>query len=165
MHDPVTCLSGVCHRLYMAADQPWQTSTQLALKRCCRHLSLSAPCNGPEQTAGLAGLLIPGRSEKEINQEIFELVAADFGTRKHWHTRLVRVGENTIHPIHVKAPNLVLQEDDIAFIDLGPVFGDIEADFARSYVVGESTWFPLSENSRLSYTKEPCPLLAKWQHC
>ena len=74
----------------------------------------------------------------------------------------MRVGENTIHPIHVKAPNLVLQEDDIAFIDLGPVFGDIEADFAQSFVIGKSSWFALFNLSRLSCTVEHCPFLAEW---
>ena len=67
-----------------------------------------------------------GRTEDDINREIFDLAAAQFGTRKYWHVRLVRTGENTIHPIHVKAPDRVLQDDDIAFIDLGPVFENVE---------------------------------------
>ena len=79
----------------------------------------------------------PGKREIDINDEIFELTAASFGTRKHWHKRLVRTGKNTIHPIFVETPDRVLQEDDIAFIDLGPVFGALEADFARTYVIGE----------------------------
>ena len=48
-----------------------------------------------------ADLLTPGRAEAEINEEIFELCASHFGTRKHWHKRLVRTGANTIHPIYV----------------------------------------------------------------
>jgi Xaa-Pro dipeptidase len=78
-----------------------------------------------------------GERENDINDKIFELAAASFGTRKHWHKRLVRTGSNTIHPIHVDTPDRVLQEDDIGFIDLGPVFGKLEADFARTYVIGE----------------------------
>ena len=88
-------------------------------------------------------LLTPGRAESEINEEIFELCASHFGTRKHWHKRLVRVGANTIHPIYVDTPDLTLQADDIAFIDLGPVFDDIEADFARTYVIGAVSLVPI----------------------
>lgn len=84
-----------------------------------------------------ADFLQPGENEEDINSKIFELTAARFGTRKHWHKRLVRTGENTIHPIFVDTPDRILQEDDIAFIDLGPVFGNLEADFARTYVIGE----------------------------
>lgn len=84
-----------------------------------------------------ADMLRPGRTEDDINREIFGLAAAQFGTRKYWHVRLVRTGENTVHPIHVKAPDRVLKEDDIAFIDLGPVFEHVEADFARNYVIGK----------------------------
>ncbi len=86
-----------------------------------------------------ADLLQPGEKEEDINTRIFELTAARFGTRKHWHKRLVRTGENTIHPIFVDTPDRVLQDDDIAFIDLGPVFGNLEADFARTYVIGETS--------------------------
>lgn len=85
-----------------------------------------------------ADFLQPGESEEDINKEIFELTAARFGTRKHWHKRLVRTGENTIHPIFVDTPDRELQDDDIAFIDLGPVFGNLEADFARTYVIGKT---------------------------
>ena len=33
---------------------------------------------------------------------------------------------NTIHPIYRHVPDVVLKEDDIVYVDLGPVFGDIE---------------------------------------
>ena len=44
-----------------------------------------------------------------------------------------------MHPIYDHVPDMVLKEDDIVFVDLGPVFGDIEADFARTYVLGKHT--------------------------
>ncbi len=33
-------------------------------------------------------------------------------------------------------PDLTLGEDDIVFLDFGPVFEEWEADFGRTYVVG-----------------------------
>ena len=41
-------------------------------------------------------------------------------------------------------PDRTLQADDIAFIDLGPVFDNIEADFARTYVIGTACVLELS---------------------
>lgn len=84
-----------------------------------------------------AGILAPGQTEASIDKQVFDLAAADYGTRKHWHQRLPRVGKNTIHPIYDKVPDLALKADDIAYLDLGPVFGDMEADFARTYVLGK----------------------------
>ena len=98
---------------------------------------LPLPAKGWTTCCLYVDLLKPGEKEEDINTEIFELTAARFGTRKHWHKRLVRTGENTIHPIFVDTPDRVLQDDDIAFIDLGPVFGNLEADFARTYVIGK----------------------------
>lgn len=82
----------------------------------------------------------PGCTESDIDKRVFALAASDYGTRKHWHQRLPRVGQNTIHPIYEKVPDVALKEDDIAYLDLGPVFGDMEADFARTYVLGKLTW-------------------------
>ena len=98
-------------------------------------------------------MLRSGRTEDDINREISDLAASQFGTRKYWHVRLVRTGENAIHPIHVKAPDRVLEEDDIAFIDLGPVFENVEADFARNYVIGK----PLLRPVFLLSTTRPSP--------
>ncbi len=88
--------------------------------------------------------MAPGCTETDIDKQVFDLAAADFGTRKHWHQRLPRVGQNTIHPIYDKVADVALQEDDIVYVDLGPVFGDMEADFGRTYVLGEPkiTCFP-----------------------
>ncbi|KAL3152550.1 hypothetical protein ABBQ32_001577 [Trebouxia sp. C0010 RCD-2024] len=81
-------------------------------------------------------MLKPGTTETDIDKQIFKLTEEEYGTRKHWHQRLPRIGQNTVHPIYEKVPDLTLKEDDIAYVDLGPVFGTIEADFARTYVLG-----------------------------
>lgn len=51
--------------------------------------------------------------------------------------RAQRTGANSVLPIHKRAPTLTLAADDILYIDLGPIFDQtIEADFARTYVIG-----------------------------
>lgn len=80
----------------------------------------------------------PGISEKQLNQSIYQLAFELFGIKKYWHKRIVRAGENTLCPYRENPPDLVIQEDDIIFFDFGPVFEEWEADFGRTYVLGEN---------------------------
>ncbi|MBW8753619.1 MAG: aminopeptidase P family protein [Sphingomonadales bacterium] len=84
-----------------------------------------------------AGLIAPGRSELEIERDIFTIAASDFGVTEHWHDRVVRAGINTLCVAGEVAPDRVIGDDDIVFLDLGPVFGTWEADVGRSYAVGD----------------------------
>jgi hypothetical protein len=59
-----------------------------------------------------------------------------FGIKKYWHKRIVRCGENTLYPYNENPKNLTLKKDDILFLDFGPIFEEWEADFGRTYVVG-----------------------------
>lgn len=81
-------------------------------------------------------ILVSGNSEDKINELIFELAFEMFGIKKYWHKRIVRCGKNTLHPYIENPENLVLKNDDILFLDFGPIFEDWEADFGRTYVVG-----------------------------
>ena len=81
-------------------------------------------------------LIRPGVTEKALSREIHALAADMFGVKAHWHKRVVRSGANTLFPYSNTPPELTLQEDDILFLDLGPVFEAWEADFGRTYVIG-----------------------------
>lgn len=82
-------------------------------------------------------LIRPGISESTLNREIFELAARRYGVARHWHKRVVRAGVNTLRQYAEDPPDVVIQEDDIVFVDLGPVFAAWEADFGRTYVLGD----------------------------
>lgn len=84
-----------------------------------------------------ANLIRPGRDELEVDRDIFELAQKEFGVKQHWHRRVVRAGANTLCTFHDNAPVAVIADDDIVYLDLGPVFEDWEADIGRSYVVGD----------------------------
>jgi len=83
-----------------------------------------------------AGLIRPGRSEREIEQDIHTLAAERFGIERHWHKRIVRAGLNTLAVAGDNPPIRIVEDDDIVFLDLGPVFDHWEADVGRSYAVG-----------------------------
>src|SRR6201999_2526125 len=78
-----------------------------------------------------------GVGEKQLSDEIRDLAAQMFGVTRHWHRRIVRAGENTLLPFKEHPPDRVIAEDDIAFLDLGPVFEEWEADFGRTFVLGD----------------------------
>jgi Xaa-Pro dipeptidase len=66
-------------------------------------------------------LLRPGIDELTLNGQIKTLAFEHLGVRKHRHRRIVRSGPNTRHPYRDAPPNRVVGDDDIAFLDLGPV--------------------------------------------
>jgi Xaa-Pro dipeptidase len=82
------------------------------------------------------GLIRPGITESRLNQEIYDLADEMFSTKTHWHKRIVRAGKNTLLPYDENPPDLTIGEDDILFLDFGPVFEAWEADFGRTFVLG-----------------------------
>jgi Xaa-Pro dipeptidase len=82
------------------------------------------------------GLVRPGRTESEVDHDIYSLAEQSFGVRKHWHKRIVRSGPNTVCIFAENPPVRAITEDDIVFLDLGPVFDEWEADVGRTYVMG-----------------------------
>jgi Xaa-Pro dipeptidase len=84
-----------------------------------------------------AGLVAPGKSESDLDAEIFALANSEFGVERHWHKRIVRAGPNTLCTFWDNPPERLIAPDDIVYLDLGPVFGEWEADIGRSYALGE----------------------------
>ncbi len=87
-----------------------------------------------------SGLIKAGKSENELNEEIFQLAKEHFGIQKYWHKRIVRSGINTLSPYDENPENLTIQEDDILFLDFGPILEEWEADFGRTYVIGNDPY-------------------------
>jgi len=85
---------------------------------------------------GRRGLVAPGRLESAVSDAIRDLGAELLGTRRHWHKRIVRAGPNTLEPYRINPPDRVIAADDIVFLDFGPIFAEWEADFGRTFVLG-----------------------------
>jgi Xaa-Pro aminopeptidase len=85
-------------------------------------------------------LIIPGKTEYQLNKEVSKLAQELFGIEKHWHKRIVRTGINTLFPYDENPPNLLIQQDDILFFDFGPIIEDWEADLGRTYVIGNDKY-------------------------
>ena len=81
-------------------------------------------------------LVVPGKTEQALSDELCGLASEMFGTRRFWHKRIVRAGKNTVLPYKHNPEDLELQSDDILFFDFGPVFGEWEADLGLTVVLG-----------------------------
>jgi Xaa-Pro dipeptidase len=84
----------------------------------------------------LRNIARPGATEAQINEDVYALAREMYGIDRYWHKRIVRAGRNTLAPYDENPPDLTVAEDDIVFLDLGPVFEEWEADFGRTFVVG-----------------------------
>ncbi|MES2373583.1 MAG: M24 family metallopeptidase [Bacteroidota bacterium] len=82
------------------------------------------------------GLIIPGKSEKTLCDEIVKIAEEEFAIKDHWHKKIVRAGVNTLQPFIADPPDRVIQEDDIVFFDFHPIYEGWEADLGRTYVLG-----------------------------
>jgi Xaa-Pro dipeptidase len=83
-----------------------------------------------------AGLIEAGKLESELSSEIHDLARERLGVHRHWHKRIVRAGPNTVLGFHDEGTDRQIAADDIVLRDLGPVFGEWEADFGRTYALG-----------------------------
>ncbi len=83
------------------------------------------------------GLISAGVGERTSSDAIRDLAADMFGVERHWHKRIVRAGPNTLQPYRQNPPDRLIEADDIVFCDFGPVFEQWEADFGRTYVIGD----------------------------
>jgi Xaa-Pro dipeptidase len=107
------------------------------------HLTARALLEAQDQAQELfaavvaSGLIAPGKLESELSREIFELARARFGVRRHWHKRIVRAGENTMLTYHDEPEERRIEADDVVYLDFGPVFAAWEADFGRTYALGD----------------------------
>jgi len=101
------------------------------------------------------GLISSGKFEEDLNLEIYNLAYELYGIKKYWHKRIVRAGKNTLMPYKESPENILIKKDDILFIDFGPIFEEWEADFGRTYVLGND----------LSKIKLKNDIESAWKEC
>jgi methionine aminopeptidase len=87
--------------------------------------------------AQIANAIKPGMTER-LAQKLAKDLLQQSGVERLWHPVIIRFGRNTCK-IYSEASekDIVLQENDIFFIDLGPVYGGHEGDVGATFVVGQ----------------------------
>lgn len=111
------------------------------------------------ETVNNCGLIIPGKSESELSAEIVSL-ALELGITDYWHKKIVRAGANTICTFDANPANRIIEDDDIVFLDFGPIYNGWEADLGRTYVVGNNPIKLKLKND----VEEAWHIINKWYH-
>ncbi len=85
----------------------------------------------------IAAQVQPGMAEEQA-KAIARDVLQGMGMRRGWHHIIVRCGSNTTKDFMERSePGVVLGENDIFFIDIGPIYEDTEGDAGETFVFGD----------------------------
>lgn len=84
----------------------------------------------------IASLVRPGMREADaeaIAGEVFD----SLGFERVWHPTHIRFGSNTLKLYNERSePDVVLGDEDLFFIDIGPVWAGHEGDYGDTFVLG-----------------------------
>jgi Xaa-Pro aminopeptidase len=84
-----------------------------------------------------ANLVKPEYAEAQTKKDV-ATIQSRLGGPKSWHPAQIRFGENTLLPFGAKGiDNNTVRENDIFFIDIGPIFDGHEGDVGRTFSIGD----------------------------
>jgi len=86
-------------------------------------------------TYELSSLIRPGMVEDEAHA-LYKELSKKHAVSKQWHPPKLRFGPNTTRSFKEPSQDYVLKENDIYFIDIGPVIDDHEADYGETFSLG-----------------------------
>lgn len=85
--------------------------------------------------AYFAQIIVPGMRENDA-RILLEKIMDQSGLEKRWHPTKLRFGTNTTKNFRDESVPAVLQESDLFFVDIGPVYDNHEADYGETFVIG-----------------------------
>ena len=98
---------------------------------------LSAQSRTWEAVHAVARQIQPGMIEKDAHG-LLKSVLKDLGAEKNWHPPQIRFGANTVKSFGKPGiKDVPLKENDIFFLDIGPVFHGYEGDAGTTFTVGD----------------------------
>ncbi len=86
-------------------------------------------------TYELSSMIRPGMVEEDAHK-LYKELSVKHGVEKQWHPAKLRFGPNTLMNFKEVSAPYVLQEEDIFFIDIGPVLEGHEADYGETFSLG-----------------------------
>lgn len=85
----------------------------------------------------VAAHIVPGMLEEEA-VALTRQVMKDGGMVRGWHGTIVRFGDNTLLDYgEPSPPGTRLRENDLFFLDIGPVWQNYEGDYGDTFAVGD----------------------------
>lgn len=85
----------------------------------------------------LSTLIRPGMVEDEAHV-FYKNLCLKYGVQKNWHPPKLRFGPNTLKTFKEPSEPYVLQEEDIFYLDIGPVVDGHEADYGETFTLGSN---------------------------
>jgi methionyl aminopeptidase len=109
----------------------------------------------------IAAGIRPGMRESE-GIELARAVLKDLGLLRGWHGVYLRFGANTVLTYWNKEPppDVVLRDNDIFYIDIGPVWEKWEGDGGDTFVVGDD---PEMQRARVAVRQVFDRVHEKWR--
>ena len=114
-----------------------------------------------EAVAAISERIQAGMLEEDA-MRMTQALLLEMGFSKNWHRVHVRFGKNTLMPYGTPSePNTRLGENDIYFLDIGPVWNGYEGDAGATFVTGN--------NPEMLRCKNDCRMLfdrvkTEWSH-
>lgn len=90
-----------------------------------------------EAVDDIARAIFPGMTESEAKKTALQVLGR-MGVRKFWHKCHVRFGAGTSLGFGDPYSDNVLDENDIFYVDIGPIWDGIEGDAGTTFVVGKN---------------------------
>ncbi|OAJ52049.1 hypothetical protein A6V36_18145 [Paraburkholderia ginsengiterrae] len=84
----------------------------------------------------IAAQLRPGMTMAEAT-ELADRRLRELGAERNWHPTYIRFGPDTTSLVREPDRARLLCDDDIFFVDIGPVWDGYEGDYADTFVLGE----------------------------
>lgn len=88
-----------------------------------------------EMTYELSSMFRPGMTEDEAHK-LYKELCTKYPVEKQWHPPKLRFGPNSICNFKDVSVPYTLQEEDVFFIDIGPVIDGHEADYGETFAIG-----------------------------
>lgn len=85
----------------------------------------------------LSSFIHAGMTEDEAHS-VYRQLGEKYGIEKNWHPPKIRFGPNTLKAFREPSDPYVLSEDDIFYLDIGPVIDGHEADYGESFSLGSN---------------------------
>ncbi len=85
----------------------------------------------------LASQIRPGMSEEQAH-EMYQSICLQHQIDKNWHAPKIRFGPNTLKSFKEISDPYILKEEDIFYVDIGPVVNEHEADYGETFFVGQN---------------------------
>jgi methionine aminopeptidase len=101
-----------------------------------------------EITYELSSMIRPGMTEDDAYL-LYKNICSKYPIEKQWHPPKIRFGPNTICNFKDQSAPYTLQEEDIFYIDIGPVIDGHEADYGETFTVGD-----IYEEKNIAYTSK-----------